>query len=388
MSKPTRPSDLQRLLHRGSVPLSDPQWLALLLAKGTSRRATEHLPKKTWSSLALAEELYAAAGWQLTALVEQTLSGAIDWPRYGIGLGIGSRMLAAMELARRWHGDLESGGDERITTPKLHELSEAFFRRQAELTGGELIALLVGGSYPCAEKAEALLHHFGGLRGLLRDFRFEVFTPTENSSVPSFVPGGGEVSLGVVGCYRLLAAVELARRYRAQAKRPPLAADAALPPTSPEEELVYGLLDLDQPINPDQRETLIEALRTHPHFAEAMSHFEELARQAGTKDLREAAELQRTFDLLMARREWQEPAQLVGARVPYAGLLTIAEARIAGSRKPAARLLEVKQRLEQAQHEAATRPVAACLESLRELGVSEAAVARALAEIESPREVA
>ena len=71
--------------------------------------------------------------------------------------------------------------------------------------------------------------------------------------------------------------------------------------------------------------------------------------------------------------------------MPYGGLLTIAEARIARARKPSARLLAVKQRLEKAQHEATSRPVAACLKTLRDLGISQAGVAQALADIEPPR---
>ncbi len=86
------------------------------------------------------------------------------------------------------------------------------------------------------------------------------------------------------------------------------------------------------------------------------------------------------FQALRQRQGWTHPEEIVGVPVPYRTLLSIARAAIRRAAEPPARLLEVQELLETAERAAAVRPVAAFVDALRGLSLSQSGADWALAE--------
>ena len=366
---------IRALLRESSAQASDQQLLAVFLAAGSTRHASRRWPKKVWTAMELAEELYAAGGWHLTGLVRKIRAGEIDLGRFGLGKRSGSRLAAAIGLAYRWgHGSL---ADEiRIRGGSLAELGEQIFFQQGEATDAELIALLMGTDPQDGNRARLLLEVFRGPQefvGTLTHDRLqhvldEVYSRPE---IREYKP-----EFEVIEQYRLLSAAMLARRYRAQAEvRCEAWQPGALGLDSME---LVKLLDPASPLDGELRASLIALMRSQPRFEGDFARLDRLARDAGTESYRQAADLHRMFEVLRQRRQWTDPAVVLGGQVPYGGLLAIAEARIARAAEPPARILELRALLREAEQAATAQPAADFATALIELGVSETGADKAL----------
>lgn len=369
MPKLNRPMEIRRLLCDDPLRVTDAQLLALLLATGGTRRATAGLPKKRWSAVELAEELHATAGG-LVDLVRQVLGETIDPRHFGLGPLNGGRLVATAVLAQRWHRGFDGDGNRGVRFACLEDLSEQVFLRQVDdVTEGELIAVLCGRHLPDVVSVDHLFESFGGPRQLIEGLTSEHFEAFARTGLACF-------HKDLTARYRLLAGLELARRYRAQARlRPGLGASLGL-----ESVDLIRLLDPRNPLERGLRRRLIEALRTHPDLKEDFARLDALARDAGVEDYERAVELHEMFEALLSCGEWAEPGEVLSARAPYRQLLAIARARIARATEPPARLLKVEALLERAQQAVAARPVAQFVEALVELGVCESGLEWALAE--------
>lgn len=104
-----------------STQMEDHYLLALILGKGT-RQSRPGRKAKSWTAVTFAEDLYQAAGGQLSVLVQGTNCNALDLTQFGIGDSIGSRLIASMDLAHRWCEGFKHGGDST-----LHGGAEAGF---------------------------------------------------------------------------------------------------------------------------------------------------------------------------------------------------------------------------------------------------------------------
>ncbi len=364
-----RPAEIRELVCDDPARVTDPQLLALLLATGSKRRASERWTKKTWSAVALAEALYRAGGWHLVALVRSIVDGSIDLKRFGFGKYSGGRLVAAMELAERWYRGFDGDGVGTIRAGRLRDLSEEVFRLQADVTEGELIALLSGGYRSDVDGLERLFETFGGPRQLLD-------TLTPEKFVTFLDDGFGCFHQDLLARSRLIAGLELARRYRTQAKQ---AAPGVHSETLGLESVdLIRLLDPTSPLDRALRRGLIATLRSHPDLAQDFERLETLAKEAGVEDYERAFELHRSFRALLRSREWSHPSEIVGSRVPYRQLLAIGRSKADDRTPPPPELLEVLNRLERSEREAAARPAAAFAEALMELQISERGAERAL----------
>ena len=382
MPELSRPYEFRPLLLEDPGRLSDPQVLTLLLACGTTRQASEQWPKKTWTAVALGEELYAAAGWQLRTLARLCLSGALDLRQYGLGRILGGRLVATLELAQRWHQGWGEACEIGIRSESLKDLAEAVCRRREPATDGELLAIVLHATVPGAEAARGLIAAYGGLEDMLRTLACDHFDPPGNGS-SCYRLRGHAVELWGENWFHLLAAVELARRYQRQAEvaSPGEPDGGEVQAAGAEERLLLSLLDSARPLDGAQRSRLIEVLRCHPRYSGELARLAERACEAGTEDAHRAAEAVRMFDMLYESRDWRHPSEVLGSRVPYARLLAVAEARDAeargsGDSQAAARVATVRGLLERAERHAATGPVAECMEVLAELEISASGMRR------------
>ena len=376
MPRLSTPAEIRELLSKAPARLSEAQLLALVLGRGSRNAAGEPGERHHLTAVTLAEALCGAAGGRWAELVRRGLSGAIDWQRFGVGESLGGPLVATMELAQRWQHGFADGGDGRIRCAALRGLREAVFLRQEPATEGELVGLLLERSAEPEATAAALLQAFAGPQELVRSMSLERFAPAWQEGRRVLRLRGTEVDLEPVECCRLLAAIELVRRYPGQAVFHDFGQGEAAPGEGALDLL--RLLDPASPLDGAQRSGLIEALRSHPRFTGAFSRLEELARDAGTESLAHAAELHRMFAALCRVRHWQHPAEVLGGRVPYAALLAIAEARIARTAEPPARLVEVRELLAAAEQQAAVPPMAAFVEALQDLRLSAAGLEKVL----------
>ncbi len=81
---------------------------------------------------------------------------------------------------------------------------------------------------------------------------------------------------------------------------------------------------------------------------------------------------------LERRKTWSDPADVVGPKVPFAKLLSIAETKIAQATRPPKRLLQVQELLLRAQREATAKPATSFVETLRKLGITDEGAQQAL----------
>ncbi len=110
----TTPTQIRNLFFDDPAQVTDAQLLALLLGTGTTRSA-KGLVRKTWTAIELAGDLLVTAGGRLEHLVAGARRADFDRRHFGLGEVLGSRLVAAMELAHRWRrGDQSRGLDRRV----------------------------------------------------------------------------------------------------------------------------------------------------------------------------------------------------------------------------------------------------------------------------------
>ncbi len=355
---------------------SDPELLVLLLPQGSRVPGPGRKPRKNYTAFELAHGLLDDAGGRLTRLVTSIHENTLDLKRYGLGPTLGSRLITAMELAHRYRRKLSGGGNPKIR-PGGEKLVKAVVERQLRPTEGELVSILLG-DLTEARIVTQLLEAYSSPALLIASLAPSDFEPAYEDPSRDYRHSVSGVELLSAATYRLLAAAEIARRHRKRKAndRHRLKAQA-LGFTSPD---LLQLLDPRSPLESELRRTLLEALRSHPARARDFAVLERLAEEARTKDYERAIELQEMFEVLLKRRRWSHPAEILGDPVPYPALLSIARARIEANAKPPGRIRRIQKILEDAERGRTKDPITAFVETLLELDLSESAADKAFAE--------
>ncbi len=374
--RPENPQEIRDLLGQDPAAVSDSELVALVAATG-ARKPGSRQGKTSWSSLELAAILLEESGGRLSDLVQAACTHAVDWRSYGVGRNIGARLIAAMELAERWRvgagpspaGTATAGDGGDLDAASL---SLAVFEHRRTPSGVELVALVLGVKQPDLKVARQALAAFGSLREMIGTLTLDAFEPAYRRSHIFMRLTGTDLKIELAALCRLVAAVELARRYRGNKGTAPASLGLA-------SENLEQLLDPATPLDRDLRSRLIEQLRSHPELTADFARLDRLTGDAGTDDYQLAAELHLMFDALCQPQGWTHPAEIVGEPVPFRFLLNIARAAI--ERSPEApRVLQVKELLEAAERGAAARPVAAFVDALRLLSLSESGADQAFEE--------
>ncbi len=369
-----KPCQVREIFFANPGAVTDVQLLVLLLGMGTTRHGRGR-QKKTWTAVELATDLIQGAGGRLEHLVASVRRPDFDLRRFGLGERLGSRLSAAMELAHRWRRDVRRwrGGRVRHDVDLVREVLE----RESRLRESELLAVVARRYSRGQKEFGAALAGHGGPQRLIELLISKVLGSDGNREAYLNAVCSGLDTYADDRC-RLLAVAELARRHRARA---PAECLALKPGTlGLKSRYLFKLLDPDSPLEPDRRVSLLEQARSNPRMSADFAILDRLAREALTDSHEQAIRLHFQFAALLNHRGWAHPAEVLGEPVPFAALMSIAEATLGRHGGTAARLVEVKELLEAAERAAASGPVAAFLEELRQKGISEAGVRGALEE--------
>ncbi len=361
----TKPSEIRDVLLENPAEIKDVQLLVLLLGTGTARHGRGRT-RKTWTAIELATDLMAGVGGRLEHLVDAVRRQDFDLHHFGLGKMLGGRLIAAMELAHRWRRGFRNGGRRTIRGYPQFDLMELILERRANLRETELIAIAMTRFHRRQREVGAILKNYTSPAALIRSLTPQVLTA-------NLYP-----DLDIQERDRLYAAVELARRHRARegTERFELKpGDFGL-----SSRYLLKLLSPGSPLDLAKRRSLLDKARSNPNMASDFVTLKRLLRDARAEDYWQAIALHVKFEALRQNREWDHPAEVLGDTVPYAALLAIAEAKMVRSGRQATRVLRVKELLEVAEQAAASGPVAECVEALRETGLSEAGMERALVE--------
>ncbi len=294
------------------------EWLRAIGAAGRRRGRA----RKSRSSLGLAEALFEAAGGGWVQLVERIHAEVVDLSSFGIGVSIGARLLAGVELSRRWRRSFKDEGDGDLLNGDAGDLQRRVFQRRGRPSEAELMVVVMGASVPARDTVRELLEVFGNPQELMTSLTLERFESFRKDAVFHLRLAGTDVEAEFASICRLVAAVELARRCRTKqgTRLPPLKV-GAFGLTSP---LLVELLDPASSVEPELRDATIAVLRSHPDLVSDFARLDRLARDAGTSDDRRAIELSLTFELLRQRKGWAHPSEVLGEQVLYEPLLAIA----------------------------------------------------------------
>ncbi len=377
ISPPRTPQEIRDLLRTDAVAVTDQQLLALLLAKGSARRRPGQ-QKKSWTTVELAEDLYETMGGCLSHLVERTYAGEIDLTYFGLGESIGSRLIAGMDLAHRWRCGFKDGGNSAIWADDRSDLRKMVFLRRGEPSEADLIAVILGSTYPDTENAEHLVTEFGSPQDLMNSLALDVFESFRKDGAVQLRLSKTDAAVEFGSFCRLLAAVELARRYCAQTGPAPVGLQPGV--FGLESAQLVQLLDPPSPLEREFRTGMIEMLRSHPDLTEDFARLDVLVSDAQADNYHRAIELALMFEQLRKHRAWSHPSEVLGRQIPYGALLAIAEARIERASGSPGRLLKIKALLEQAEQDAITEPIESFVGALLALRVSTASAKKATAE--------
>ncbi len=375
MAPPKTPQEIRDLLRTDPSQITDQHLLALILARGSTRRRPGR-PMKSWKTIALAEDLYQAAGGRLADLVERTSANTIDLSPFGIGESIGGRLVASMDLAHRWRCGFNDRGDGRIRCDDQTELRKRVFHRQGKTSEADLFAVILGATYPDTEEALHLLHEFVDPQNLMTSLALDVFESFRKDNVLHVRLPKAKAEIELSSFCRLFAAVELAQRYCLQTGPKPVPLEIGTFGLQSAE--LVRLLDPSSSLELEFRSGMIEVLRSHPQLAGDFAKLDVLTRDAQVESYHRAIELCLAFEELRKRRTWSHPSELLGENVPYGALLAIADARIERASRRPVRIVKVKELLERAQQAALARPIDSFVEALLALRISKAAVKKAI----------
>ncbi len=361
----TTPAEIRENLFFDPSRVTDPQLVALLLGKGTRRKSSDK-PPKSWSCVEIGEQLFKQAGGRLSDLVTAIRRDGIALQEYGIGKKLGARLIATMELAYRWRRGFRKGGKAEIRSGVDMDLEQLIFERQGKLSDGELLVPLIGRA---GNDTGRLLEFFKSPQALVESLKFDTFTAKRKDSRARMTLPEADVELKLAEFGRLLAGLELVRRHRVQAMVESRKLSTGASGLSLRD--LVTLLDTERRLDLPLRGTLIEILRSHPDLARAFGNLDTLAAEAGAESYEEAVEVHQMFEELRQRKEWSDPAEVVGPQVRFGKLLSVAEAKIARASRPPNRVLEVKELLEAAQRTAIEQPVGSFVDALLELGITD-----------------
>ncbi len=369
----TTPTEIRESLFEESVRLTDAQLLVLVLGMGTTRHGKGYV-KKTWTAIGLAEELLTAAGGRLEHLVAYARRADFDHRRFGLGQVLGSRIVAAMELAHRWRRGFRRGGDTGVRASKDDDLAHRILQRRVRLTEGELVAVLLSRYWIRQNEVEAALAAFSSLETMIERLTPVVYLARRDAGAWPFADSPFDLE----PTCRVLGAIELARRHRARAgfERHTLKPGSFGLKSS----YLLKLLDPESPLDRPTRQKLLANVRSHPRMVEDFARLDRLASDAGIVDYPQAIQLHWMFKALLENREWSHPAEVLGEPIPFGALLLIAEAKIDRAAERPARTLRVRELLEAAELAAIREPVIAFAATLAGFGISESGLERAFEE--------
>ena len=377
VSPPRTPQEIRDLLRTDAAVVTDQQLLALVLAKG-SARGRPGKAKKSWTTVALAKDLYEMMGGCLSDLVEKTHANEINLTHFGLGESVGSRLIAGMDLAHRWRCGFKESGDSTIWANDRSDLRRVVFARRGTPSEADLIAVILGSTYPDTENTTHLLNEFGTPQDLMTSLALDVFESFRKDGAVHFRLPQTNAAIEFGSFCRLLAAVELARRYCAQTGPTPIGLEPGAFGLNSVQ--LVQLLDPLSPLEREFRTGMIEMLRSHPDLTEDFAKLDVLASDAQTDNYHHAIELALMFEQLRKHQAWTHPSEVLGHQIPYGALLAIAEARIGRASGSPGQLLKIKALLEQAERDAIAEPVEGFVEALLALRVSTASAKKATTE--------
>ncbi len=377
MTTPETPQQIRDLLRTDPNQVEDRDLLALIVARGAAFRRPGQ--RKSRGTIGLASDIYTLVGGQLDDFVERMQSGQIDLTLFGIGESIGARLIASADLAQRWRHDFQDGEDGSIQTDDMAVLRKTVFLRKGTPTEAELIAVLLGQSFPDDKSTVKLLEEFGSPRNVMASLSPDGLVSFRENNRPYIRLPQTRAGIEFNSLCRLVAAVELARRYRFRTG--PTSATLVPGMFGLQSVQLVQLLDPASSFDQDFRAGMIDMLRSHPELAQDFTKLDQLASDAQTTSYHRAIELALMFEELCQGKSWSHPAEVLGESVPYGALLAIAEARIARASQPPERLLKIKGLLEQAEQEAAAPPIASFVEALVGLRLSRSAAEGAIDEV-------
>ncbi|MEM7582867.1 MAG: hypothetical protein AAF560_05760 [Acidobacteriota bacterium] len=379
----TTPAQIRGLMAADLQMTSDTQLLCVMLGTGGSTVPEPGQRPKTRSAFALANALVEATG-SFDDLLREVRSGSLQFTGYKPECSPWHRLRADMELIERWRRGFTAGGDATVRALDWATLCGEL----TDLRGAseaELIAFTIGARHPDPVNGKLLMDYFGSPQALFEQFSLVTFQAFRSH----YRSGKDQQFLKLPrpsACFRLLAAIELAERHRRRMV-------SRLAPLGPSQrELLSKRLGLrsaeltrllapESPLDAEQRDSLLEVLRSHPDLAPDFERLDRLVADAQTPDVWQAIELHHQFETLLEDPSWSDPRALLGERVPFRGLLAIAEARLARTEdESSGELARVKERLEAAERQALAQPVAAFVGALAELCLSPAGVEAAVSE--------
>ncbi len=377
VAPPKTPQEVRDLMRLNVSLVKDQHLLAILLAKGSMGRSRGRT-RKSRTSIELAEALLELADGKMVNLVERVHADGVDLSSFGIGISMGARLITGMELAHRWRRGFTDGGSDNIREETAAELRQRIFQRRGKPSETELIAVILGATDPDKETARGLVAAFGSPRQLVTSLTLDAFASFRKDAALylRFSSADVEVEVEFISICRLVAAVELSRRYRARRgpELPPLKV-GAFGLKSP---VLIELLSPTSSVAPELRAATIDVLRSHPEMASDFRKLDGLARDAGTSDDQQAIALALTFELLRKQSAWTHPSEVLGEKIPYDTLLAIAQARIERASKPPTRILKIQELLEKASQELPAEPIESFAEALARRNLSRAVAERAI----------
>ncbi len=371
----TTPTEIRDVFYDDLAAVSDVQLLVLLLGMGTTRHGRGR-PKKTWTAIGLATDLMEHAGGRLEHLVESARSADFDRHRFGLGNMLGSRLIAAMELAHRWRRGLRRGGNAKVSLKTVRDWPKQVFERRSGLTEGDLLAIVLS-RYPRNKELQPYLEVFSSPETLIKTMTPRAVMVNEKCRAVDRL-GYLKIKLYDDPCRRLLATAELARRHRLRAGTESFTLKPGA--LGLESRYLIKLLDPASPLDRARRRSLIEQARSNPKMSADFATLDRLAKEVGTADYGWAIRHQVQFQALLDDREWHHPAEVLGEPLPYAALVSIAEARAARSGPTPARVAEVQELLEAAELAATEKSIDAFATALLDLEISDSGLERVLAE--------
>ncbi len=369
------PATIRQALFEDSSKPADSHLLALVLGNGSRHqyRAGKRI-RKLRTATELAEALIEAAGGRLAHLVARVHNDELDFHDYGVGQVLGSRLIAALELAHRYAQRLRRGGNPSIRPDLTPPVDRQVLERRIRPTEGELIAILLDRDLPEGKLTRRLLAAYPSPAHLIATLEKTDFEAAFESHSCDQRHSASGIEMRTPTCCRLLAATEIARRHRSCARNEKLELTPAAAPD------LVSLLDPSSPLGLELREELLATLRAKPERAADFAQLDRLAREALTPDHVKAIELHGMFETLIKRRRWTHPSEILGDPVPYPALLSIAQARIDAGARPTGRIKRIKEMLEAAEQERTKEPTKAFVEVLLDLDLSEPAAKKAFAE--------
>ncbi len=368
------PHQVRDAFFANPAAVTDVQLLVLLLGMGTTRHGRGQT-KKTWTAIGLATDLMNSAGGRLEHLVANARRADFDPHRFGLGQILGSRLIAAMELADRWRRGFHRGGNARVRLEPDVELAQEVLERKNRVTEGELVAALLGRYPRCHKETGSLIEAYGGPQGLLESLISRVVKISDDRKAALYAVLSGFDIYADAGC-RLLAAAELARRHRTRAANQRFALKPGT--LGVKSRYLIKLLDPGSPLDRARRKSLLEQARSNPSMTADFARLDRLKTEARADEYEQAIQLQMQFEALCENRGWMHPAEMLAEPVPYAALVSIAEARIARPGRAPARIVEVKGLLEAAEQADVDEPVEAFVGALLDLEISESGAEKAL----------